>query len=220
MLLFAFLHAASAGTAVVELFTSEGCSSCPPADALLSELAAEETPGVILLELHVDYWDRLGWPDPWADKQFSDRQRRYGERFDQVYTPQMVVNGEAQFVGSDRLLARALIAKALAAPQSALSVDARREGQTIRATVAGAPHGTALVATIVEDGLSSDVARGENRGSKLRHDRVARAWVEGPGPSIAVRVPAGIDPAKARLVVFAQEPKSLRIVGAAEQRLP
>src|SRR6185436_8046264 len=121
-------------------------------------------------------------------------------------------------VGSDRLMARALIAKALAAPQSALTVDARREGQTIRATIAGAPNGTTLVAAIVEDGLSSDVARGENRGSKLRHDRVARAWVEGPGPSIALPVPPGIDPTRARLVVFAQEPKSLRIVAASEQR--
>jgi hypothetical protein len=220
MVLFAFLQSAIAGTAVVELFTSEGCSSCPPADALLSEIAAEGTPGVILLELHVDYWDRLGWPDPWATKQFSDRQRRYGERFDQVYTPQMVVNGDTQFVGSDRVMARALISKALAAPQSAFTVDARRDGETIRATVAGAPNGTTLVAAIVEDGLSSDVQRGENRGSKLRHDRVARAWVEGPGPSIAVAVPAAVDPAKARLVVFAQDPNSLRIVGAAEQRLP
>jgi hypothetical protein len=220
MLLFAFLQAAGAGTAVVELFTSEGCSSCPPADALLSEIAAEGTPGVILLELHVDYWDRLGWPDPWADKRFSDRQRRYGERFDQVYTPQMVVNGETQLVGSDRPLARAMIAKALAAPQTELVVDARREGSVITAKAAGAPVGTTLVAAIVEDGLSSDVQRGENPGAKLRHDRVVRAWVEGPGPSIAVPVPAGVDPAKARLVVFAQEPKSLRIVAATERKLP
>ena len=220
MLLFAFLQAAGAGTAVVELFTSEGCSSCPPADALLSELAKEDTPGVILLELHVDYWDRLGWPDPWARSQFSDRQRRYGERFDQVYTPQMVVNGQTQFVGSDRVMARATIAKALAAPQSALTVDARRAGETILATVSGAPDGTTLVAAIVEDGLSSDVQRGENRGAKLRHDRVARAWVEGPGPSLEIPVPSGVDPGKARLVVFAQDPKSLRIVAAAERNLP
>jgi hypothetical protein len=220
MLLLALLQAAGAGTAVVELFTSEGCSSCPPADALLSELAAERTPGVILLELHVDYWDRLGWPDPWARSQFSDRQRRYGERFDQVYTPQMVVNGQAQLVGSDRLMARALIAKALAAPQAALTVDARRDGATVTAKIAGAPSGTTLVAAIVEDGLESDVQRGENRGSKLRHDRVARAWVEGPGPSLTVPLPAGIEPTKARLVVFAQERESLRIVAATEHPLP
>ncbi len=220
MLLFAFLQAARAGTAVVELFTSEGCSSCPPADALLSELAAEGTAGVILLELHVDYWDRLGWPDPWARSAFSDRQRRYGERFEQVYTPQMVVNGEVQFVGSDRPSARAMISKALAAPQAKLTVDARREGTTVRATVSGAPGGTTLVAAIVEDGLASNVRRGENRGSMLRHDRVARAWVEGSGPSLSIEIPAAVDPAKSRLVVFAQEPESLRIVGAVEQRLP
>jgi len=220
MLLFAFLQAAGAGTAVVELFTSEGCSSCPPADALLSELAKEDTPGVILLELHVDYWDRLGWPDPWARSQFSDRQRRYGERFDQVYTPQMIVNGQTQFVGSDRVMARATIAKALAGPQSALTVDARREGEKIRVTVSGAPNGRTLVAAIVEDGLSSDVRRGENRGAILRHDRVARAWVEGPGPSLEIPVPSGVDPAKARLVVFAQDPKTLRIDGGIERQLP
>ena len=117
-------------------------------------------------------------------------------------------------------MARAMIAKALAAPQTELVVDARREGSVITAKAAGAPVGTTLVAAIVEDGLSSDVQRGENRGATLRHDRVVRAWVEGAGPSIAVPVPTGIDPAKARLVVFAQEPKSLRIVGATERRLP
>src|SRR4051812_28119465 len=93
----------SSATAVIELFTSEGCSSCPAADALVAKIAAENHPGVIFLSYHVDYWNRLGWQDVFSDARFTKRQAAYGDHFklNSVYTPQIVVNGEKQFVGSD-----------------------------------------------------------------------------------------------------------------------
>src|SRR5262245_48953789 len=113
LLLLALLPgaASASGFAVVELFTSEGCSSCPPADRLLADLA--KRPGVYALEFHVDYWNSLGWRDPYSAAAYSDRQRMYG---DDIYTPQMVVNGTNLFVGSNRARAEAAIAAGLSAP--------------------------------------------------------------------------------------------------------
>ena len=104
--------------AVVELFTSEGCSSCPPADKLLGEIVAnarENKKSVFALAFHVDYWDYIGWKDPYAKKAFSERQQRYAQTFrsNRIYTPQMVVNGTEEFVGSNRAKARANIESAL-----------------------------------------------------------------------------------------------------------
>src|SRR4051812_38711022 len=97
---------------VVELFTSQGCNSCPPADAFLAELA--KRPDVLALSLHVDYWDYIGWKDPFAQHAFTVRQRDYSRALSQryVYTPQMVINGELQGVGSERRTIEALIARA------------------------------------------------------------------------------------------------------------
>src|SRR5205814_7335649 len=119
-------HASAASSAsakspapvVVELFTSEGCSSCPPADALLDKLARD--PGVNALELHVDYWNDLGWADPFSDAAFSARQASYGAS--RVYTPQMIVGGGEDFVGSDTKRARAAIARAAATSVAAVPV--------------------------------------------------------------------------------------------------
>src|SRR3954452_5453128 len=97
--------AASKGKAfaVIELFTSEGCSSCPPADELVSRLLSENKQNIYILSFHVDYWNRLGWKDSFSDPAFSARQKQYANylSLDGVYTPQIVVNGEHQFVGSD-----------------------------------------------------------------------------------------------------------------------
>lgn len=161
---------------VVELFTSEGCSSCPPADALLAELAAR--PDVLALSFHVDYWDRLGWKDPYSSADATRRQHRYADLLGlaTVYTPQIVVHGRWQAVGSDR----AEIEQALAAAQRtrqevpiALTVD---QG---RAHIALGPGGDEVAATLLLIGFDRQhvtaVARGENGGRTLSHVDVVRS---------------------------------------------
>src|SRR5690349_4207594 len=136
--------AASQGFAVVELFTSEGCSSCPPADKLLAELAHK--PGVYALEFHVDYWNSLGWRDPYSAAAYSNRQRDYG---DEVYTPQMVVNGTNVFVGSNRQSAEAAITSALAAAPR-VSLTAKVDANRLDYRQTGAPEGARLCVAVVD----------------------------------------------------------------------
>src|SRR5579859_6872600 len=112
---------------IVELFTSEGCSSCPPADALLARLDQEQRIGnaeIIALEEHVDYWDQLGWRDPFSGRQWTERQQDYAAVFrnDGVYTPQMVVDGRAEFVGSSQSRARSAIAEAVREPKAEVTL--------------------------------------------------------------------------------------------------
>lgn len=177
---------------IVELFTSEGCSSCPPADRFLSELHRNQPVQgveVIALSEHVDYWDRLGWKDPFSDAQFTSRQRHYGNLFrsDQVYTPQMVVDGRAEFVGSDRARARAEIVRAADRPKGKLVLEeavpsAKASGKErlvrLRVRLLELPEWmtkrAALMLAITQDALESNVTRGENRGRRLPHDAVVR----------------------------------------------
>ncbi|WP_163999601.1 DUF1223 domain-containing protein [Pyxidicoccus caerfyrddinensis] len=174
---------------VVELYTSEGCSSCPSADAALSRLArAQPVEGVELIPLgfHVDYWDDLGWKDAYASPAFSERQRRYALNGDdnRVYTPQMVVDGERSFVG-DEAKAREQAASAAKRAKVPLRVGARVDGDAAVLTVrldAAPPAGTELWAALTEDGLSSRVTRGENAGRTLEHAAVVRAQVALPAP--------------------------------------
>ena len=163
---------------VVELFTSEGCSSCPSADALLSSIA-KSSPGVevIALSEHVDYWNQLGWRDPFSSAQFTERQQNYARRFGirGPYTPQMVVDGRWEFVGSDReRLARAL-REAAGNPKPRVAM--RLDGDSLAIALPDGVMGEAWLA-ITEDGLTSDVRRGENGGRTLRHDAVVRRLVK------------------------------------------
>ena len=167
----------AADPVVVELFTSEGCSSCPPADAVLRELG--ERDDVIILAWHVDYWDRLGWADPFGDAAYSERQLAYAKsmKLRSRYTPQMIVNGETEFNGSDR--ARALREIARAEPfTTSVSLDSiavTNDAVTIAATVRNARPETRVLIAITEDSLeTADVPRGENRGKTLAHDGVVR----------------------------------------------
>jgi hypothetical protein len=165
---------------VVELFTSEGCSSCPPADALLAELA--KRPDVLALSFHVDYWDRLGWKDPFSSPAASDRQSRYAELLGlaTVYTPQIVVDGRWQAVGSER-----------PAVERALDLARRSRGEVPvalivdhgRAHIELGPGGDDAVAASVwligfDRRRVSAVARGENGGRTLAHVDVVRGIEE------------------------------------------
>lgn len=174
---------------LVELFTSEGCSSCPPADNALARLAQRQpVEGVELIALgfHVTYWDYLGWKDPYGSSEYGERQRRYALEGDEnrVYTPQMVVDGVRSFVGGEDE-ARAQAAIAGKRPKVPLGLTARVEGDTVvvRVRTEKAPaRGLELWAALAEDGLSSDVKRGENAGRKLAHAAVVRTMVTLPAP--------------------------------------
>lgn len=175
--------AAAAGTptpVVVELFTSEGCSSCPPADALLMELDKQPVAGaeIVALGQHVDYWDRLGWRDRFSSHEFTERQNQYSGYFhlDSIYTPQMVVDGQKEFVGNSRSEAYAAIQKAArSAKPVAVKLDLSGDSLTVSARE-NAPSGRQSVyLALTESSLESNVGSGENSGRRLRHTAVVRS---------------------------------------------
>ena len=162
---------------VVELFTSQGCSSCPPADALLGELSKRGD--VLTLGFHVDYWDYIGWKDPYASKIATKRQRQYAEGFKLsfVYTPQMVVNGVAESVGSDRAGIEAAVEKAKARPavHPSLALERRGDGGLLVHVGAAEVRRSATVWLACFDRQrSTPVPRGENAGSTLTNYHIVR----------------------------------------------
>ncbi|MEO7175076.1 MAG: DUF1223 domain-containing protein [Saprospiraceae bacterium] len=160
---------------VVELFTSEGCSSCPPADLVLKELV--ENKSAICLSFHVDYWDRLGWKDPFSQAAFSERQREYSTHFKEssVYTPQMIVNGQNVFVGSNRnALKSALAAKYKDAPVLLEGIKLSKIGKItkIEVPVPLSYEGQNLCLATCIASASTSVKRGENNGKLLKHVQI------------------------------------------------
>jgi hypothetical protein len=185
---------AKAPRAVIELFTSQGCSSCPPADALLARLARDD--GLIALSLPVDYWDRLGWKDTFAKHAFTERQVAYsharGDR--QVYTPQAVVNGRRHAVGSQRTAIDAAIAGTTATLTVPLEVE--REGETLRVAVGAAPDASLARATLVllpYLGMREvAIGRGENARRTVTYTNIVRDIVpigDWDGKPIARTIP-------------------------------
>ena len=214
---------------VVELFSSEGCSSCPAADAVLDELDRDQpVPGaeVVALELHVDYWNRLGWADPFSRAEFSARQARYAQAFHLrgVYTPQAVVDGADEAVGSESGTLRSEIAKAAARPAARVSLALRGDMVALQVSSlpAGADDRAEVWLAITERGLSTDVPRGENAGRHLRHGPVVRELAQVGtlrdgrfARELPFALPAGVKPERARIVAFVQEHTTRHIVGAA-----
>jgi hypothetical protein len=222
--------APAATPTLVELFTSEGCSSCPPADRLLARLAAEQSvPGalVVPLSLHVDYWNHLGWEDPYSSPRYSERQGAYAAHFGssgRVYTPQMVVNGRTELVGTDERAARRAIESAAREPKAFVRVVPDASG-FVHVSVAGAAAGADVFLAVVEDALASDVTRGENAGRKLAHTAVARTLVAAGRADAKgrfdVEVPVPPGPGVRRVFAFAQERGVGRVLGvSAPLRLP
>jgi hypothetical protein len=163
---------------VVELFTSQGCSSCPPADELLGELAKQ--PGVLALSFHVDYWDYIGWKDPFAAAQYTERQRDYtaklGLRY--VYTPQMVIDGRHDVVGSKRGEVMRIIAEAaMTEPAVAVTLDDVGGGRVLLSAGQAPMEGATVWLVNFDDGHDTDVARGENRGHSLHNSNVVREFI-------------------------------------------
>jgi hypothetical protein len=222
---------------VAELFTSEGCSSCPPADDVLSQLVHRQpVAGVDVLALgeHVDYWDRLGWRDPFSFPALTARQSAYEARVfhtGNIYTPQLVVDGQLERVGSDVNAVQRAIKQAAQAPKAAVEVAlARATDPNLRVEVhVNVPPDLAIrdaadvLVAVTEDSLVSDVRRGENRGRTLKHSAVVRSLttigVLTPQEhmfSTAASVPWAPEwkSANVRVISFVQERQSRRIVGA------
>lgn len=162
---------------VVELFTSQGCSSCPPADRLLGTLAKRDD--LIALSFNVDYWDYLGWKDTLAKSAFTARQRSYArERGDgQVYTPQMVMNGRAHFVGSNRRALKQAVSTNGLPASFRPAVSLTKEGRVAQVTIGEVPgwSGRATVwIAAVQPAVTTKIKRGENRGRKITYANVVR----------------------------------------------
>jgi hypothetical protein len=219
---------------LVELFTSEGCSSCPPADALLASLDHDQpipNAQIIVLGEHVDYWDGEGWHDRFSSIQYTERQTQYRDRlhFDSPYTPQMIVNGTDQFVGNDSTHAHAAILRAAEAPRLNLTLtpptlDGHRISATVSLASAPAGHPQAdLYAALVDPSDTTSVRAGENGGRQLHHAGVVRVLQHigsvdslGAQPrTFSLNAPKDATPGSMRVVVFAQERNLGPILGAA-----
>jgi hypothetical protein len=214
---------AAQGLVVLELFTSQGCSSCPPADRLLSSLISAGKLAdrkVVPMSFHVDYWNDLGWADPFSRPQWTQRQRAYASSLSErgVYTPQLVIGGRAHVVGSDRKRLEKAVASA--ASTTPLTVTATWSGQSLDVNVAEAVAGdTELWVAVWQDGLTTKVARGENRGEALRNDHVVRRLTK---LSTSGTGSVALDPQWRNLggIVFAQRSDDRAIIAAAELPAP
>jgi hypothetical protein len=205
---------------VLELFTSQGCSSCPPADALVHEIANDPAlrGRVIPLAFHVDYWDSLGWRDPFSSGEWTQRQAHYVRtmRLNSAYTPQAVVNGTHEFVGSNRSALNAALERASnAKPSCDVTLTAHREGNSLIATIhAAVPAGADLMLAIIEDSVTTKIQHGENAGRTLTNDAIVRRLIHVTAGQ-AVTVP--LDPAWRSLsaAAFVQDRANLTIGAAA-----
>ena len=218
---------------VVELFTSEGCSSCPPADALLARLQRDQpvaSAEILALEEHVDYWDGLGWHDRFSSADITARQSAYTQQFhlDSNYTPQMVVDGSVQFVGIDNGQAIQAITRAARSPKLALSIQALMlNGDRVAGQVAVPASAVSadLYAALVQPAASTQVLHGENGGHNLNHVSIVRGLqrISNPHPGIndfSLTVPKDLSPAGLRVVVFLQGRGQGPVVAAAASNLP
>ena len=224
--------------AVVELFTSQGCNSCPRAEQALMRLG-EQTRGmpVFPIEWHVDYWDYLGWPDPYALPEAERRQRSYGSALNsRIFTPQLVLNGRqvvrpAQDYALVHSATLAAVGSARAAAEGLPAVVLRVPAQDDRSVqieyrVTDAPSGCALTVVAVETGLENFVPRGENRGRTLRHHNVVRGFVTvdlaaaaDQSGQLRIELPPGVAREASSIIGYVQERDTLQVI-AATQALP
>ncbi len=231
-ILFAFVLSVTASMSyagdkitVVELYTSQGCSSCPPADNFLGKLA--ERDDIIALSLHVDYWDYIGWKDPFASPENSTRQRQYAGKLGMgyVYTPQMVVQGMSHTTGSDQRAVEKLISDTHGAKR--LDVDVNHSTNGLQIDIPGGTFDgdeANIFVAAFDAHHENDVTRGENSGRKLAHYNVVRDMVQigtWSGDAVSLKVTendiemAGHD----GCAILVQSVKTGRILGAAQIKL-
>ncbi len=214
-----------AGFAVIELFTSEGCSSCPPADELVAKIIKEDAnKAVYVLGFHVDYWNNLGWKDEFSKAEYSDRQRKYASwlKLDQVYTPQIVVNGKKEFVGSSEGTLRNAIQAGLQKPANdAISfntVHFTHDALTLQYQTKGVSANCALVIAFVQKNAQSHVKAGENSGRLLNHVNIVRNLatyaIHGQSGTENIKLPVGFDAQTWEVVSFVQNTGTGEILSA------
>ena len=218
--LFLIVAAAAAGQTtrapvLVELFTSEGCSSCPPADRLLEQIDSH----AVVLSEHVDYWNHDGWTDPFSSADLSRRQEAYCRRFqrDSPYTPQMVIDGSVEFTGNDASRATRELTAAAHRPKADVKLEHSDGGISVRVT--GARPGIGVFLAMADESAESSVSAGENRGKQLRHVAVLRSLrkigkVEKNG-AFEKDVPLAARAREQRAVVFLQDGEAGPVSGAA-----
>jgi hypothetical protein len=221
---------AKKGFAVLELFTSEGCSSCPPADDLMGKIQQEyKNEDVYVLAYHVDYWDRLGWKDIFSNADYTKRQYEYSKLLGtgQVYTPQVIVNGKTEHIGSQSSIVKSAIKKALSTP-AAISVTLKSEQVKNSLTVSYTTNATAknnrLLVAIVQKYAKSSVKRGENEGRVLSHYQIVRhlhtATIAAGGKgSIKLQLPGDFNAKDFEVVGFVQDITNSAILGVAKSGL-
>ena len=212
------------GFALVELFTSEGCSSCPPADEVVGRLSGWKQ-NVYVLSFHVDYWDYLGWKDVFSSAAYSSRQQDYGNLFhlSSIYTPQIVVNGRIQFVGSDETRLRTTIESDLKEiPKTELQMKIQSENKNQLTVVwTTNPHpDLKMNLALVQNFTKDHIQKGENKGQTLNHYFTVRDFQTLPANTGTntnyINIPAGLQPSECTMIAFLQNPQTGYIVAATQ----
>ncbi|MEP6684351.1 MAG: DUF1223 domain-containing protein [Parafilimonas sp.] len=210
------------GFAVVELFTSEGCSSCPSADEAVAKLLKAHNRNVYVLGYHVDYWDNLGWKDIFSNAAYTQVQRNYAKTFklSSVYTPQIVVNGTEQFVGSDEKKLNEAVDKDL--QQSAtgkLVIDAKAIDKEVTVNYSTDATNARFKVALIQLSAEDRIQRGENSGATLHHVNIVRDLQTVPAASngkIMLNIPAGLEVKDCRVIAFTQNINDSKITAATE----
>jgi len=214
---------ADKGFAVVELFTSEGCSSCPPADNAAAKLLKEHGDNVYILGYHVDYWDNLGWKDIFSNAAYTQMQREYAKAFNlsSVYTPQVVVNGTEQFVGSDEAKLNTVVNKDLhQASAVKLNIDAKStDNKTVVVNYSTDARDAKLKIALIQLNAENKIQRGENSGATLHHVNIVRDLQTIPATdkgNITLNIPEGLTTKDCRVIAFTQNTGDNKINSATE----
>jgi hypothetical protein len=216
------------GFALIEVFSSEGCSSCPPAEAVMHKMiqdAKAESMPVYIIEFHVDYWNYLGWKDTFATHEYTQRQQEYGDFFklNSVYTPQAIINGKSEMVGSDEDKINAAVAEELKSSNS-IGIDCKAHKTDnskieVDYNITGAIAGCNLNFAVVESNLTTHIIKGENSGKTLTHDNVARVFksieLNAASGKLSIEVPH-VNLRNAKVICFLQNTETRNISGATQ----
>jgi hypothetical protein len=216
------------GFALVELFTSEGCSSCPPADEAVGRLNGWKK-NVYILSFHVDYWNYLGWKDAFSNSAYSTRQQNYGDLFhlSSIYTPQIVVNGNVQFVGSDETKLRATIEndlKEIPKAELQIKIQAGNINQLVIQWTTNPTPELKINLALVQNFAKDHIERGENKGQTLNHYFTVRDFqsssVNTGTNTTYLNIPAGLQKSDCSVIAFLQNPRTGHIVAAISSAIP